>query len=927
MKTPPPSLFFPVRTCIAFLFIFTICACGSFPKGYGYLEQGQKGKAEEKFEQSKGSKKFKPGPEYYLNSFRIDEAKEIEEWKRLHNFFCEVKEEVSNLPMKKVYRLAKYKVTPGNIETTIENLEKRMLEQLCSSGTIADLNVLYREFPCWMSKGIRDTLRDIIVNKTIDPHQPVYPIKSCREWSGPSTAPPSLDELLAAPDRSCSSLTLRDRWNISYEEATTIGKDYEMAVLPANYPAFWEIERNIWDIFLIHQSFCDMDRFREEHPYDYHVQDCWYEESMDTFCMGQLRPMLAFHRNNPHTILDLDVCNQILCLARIAEDKDDLTEVEAQQVEDVKLMLDLQQQIICRQYKFEAAELIPKVAYLAKKYQYHRVVYQLAQETANYFCAIGDVNLAKQAALEWKPLFPDTLTCLNNMAYESERQRWFNNYEALLQRTGDRINLPIPMTHWNTPDNDEYGLVSWGESSEVFFVRKNREKGTVQVMTSKQRNDSAWSKPVAVPALSVSPDIIPVSISDDGRLMVLNIGGQLYQSYRSSLNRPWSKPDFIPGTPTSDGWAWISPDGDFLLSERYTESPSLRYQPQKDIYFSKLDAAGNYSNPKLASQSINTEDFSEESPLLALGGRTLLFLSDHQDGLGFSDRYSATLAASGRLDTTAQVVNLGLGGNTIFEDAGLTYYSDYTGSAYFDRIDQCSKDRDIWKIELEPEVFPQNTMRLAGLVLDENRQPIGGGFMEFTTDYNLDVHYRPVLKNGTYSYNSPENAKVVRLFSEIPGYYSEYETQHFLANYEKGSIIRDTFILTSFEYIRKNFKLEHSTFVNGTDTFDNPDITYPELTRFAKIATRMGAELDLIGHTDNTGLEASNHELSFNRAQSVKQFLVEKCGFDPDRIRVFGYGPDKPLCSNDTEEGRRCNRRVEVVFRMPELPANGKTEP
>ncbi|HMQ45914.1 MAG TPA: OmpA family protein [Saprospiraceae bacterium] len=888
------------------------------------MEKGEKKKAEEKITASKGSKKFKPGPEYYLESFNIDRASDIEEWKRLHNFFCEVKEEVSNLPMKKVYRLAKYKVTPGNIGTTIENLEKRLLEQLCNSGTIADLNVLYRDFPCWVSEGIRDTLRDIIVNKTIDPYVPVYDIKSCREWKGERTTPPNEEEIRAAPDRSCTSLNLQNRWAISYEEATAIGEDYAEAVLPANYATFWEIEKNIWDIFLIHHSFCEMDRFREEHPYDYHVQDCWYEAAMDTLCLGQLRPLLAFHRNNPHSILDLDLCNQILCLAQIAADKEDVTVEEAKQVEDVKLMLDLQQQIICRQHKFEAAELITKVSYLAEKYKYHGVVFELAQETANYFCAIGDIELARKAVSEWKPLFPDTLTCLNNLEYEGNRQRWFNNFEALLQRTGDQIRLPQPMTFWNTPGNDEYGLVSWGESSEVFFVRKDRKKRTVQIMTSKLINDTSWSKPVAVPALSISPDIVPVSMSDDGRLLILNIGGQLYQSYRSSLNRPWSKPDILPGTPTSNGWAWVSPDGEYLLFELYTDYPSLRYQPPKDIYYCQLDANGNYSFPKPAGQSINTEDFSEESPLMALGGRLLMFISDHQDGIGFSDRYSATLGASGRLDTTAHVVNLGLGGNTIFEDSGLTYYSDYTGWAYFDRLDQCSKDRDIWKIELEPEVFPQNTMRLAGLVLDENRKPIGGGFMEFTTDYNLRVHFRPVLKNGTYSYNSPEDATVVRLFPEIPGYYSEYETNHFLANYEKGSIIRDTFILTSFEYIRKHFKLEHSTFVNGTATFDNPNKTYPELTRFAKIATRMGAELDLIGHTDNTGVEASNHQLSLNRAQSVKQFLVEKCGFDPNRIRVFGYGPDKPLCSNDTEEGRRCNRRVEVIFRMPELTDNEK---
>ena len=84
----------------------------------------------------------------------------------------------------------------------------------------------------------------------------------------------------------------------------------------------------------------------------------------------------------------------------------------------------------------------------------------------------------------------------------------------------------------------------------------------------------------------------------------------------------------------------------------------------------------------------------------------------------------------------------------------------------------------------------------------------------------------------------------------------------------------------------------------------------------------MGAELDLTGHTDGTGAESGNRQLSIDRAQSVKLFLVEKCGFDPHKITVAGYGSTRPVCDEDTEEGRRCNRRVEVVFRMPELPGS-----
>ncbi|NBC08026.1 MAG: OmpA family protein [Bacteroidetes bacterium] len=137
---------------------------------------------------------------------------------------------------------------------------------------------------------------------------------------------------------------------------------------------------------------------------------------------------------------------------------------------------------------------------------------------------------------------------------------------------------------------------------------------------------------------------------------------------------------------------------------------------------------------------------------------------------------------------------------------------------------------------------------------------------------------------------------------------------------ERGAIVRDTFHVTSFKHIRENFRLRNSTFIYGTAAFDNPKGTYPELTRLAKIATRMGAELELHGHTDESGDPTSNKVLSLERAASVKAFLVDKCGFDPAKIDIFGYGADRPLCEEDTEACRRRNRRIEVKFKMPELP-------
>ena len=65
------------------------------------------------------------------------------------------------------------------------------------------------------------------------------------------------------------------------------------------------------------------------------------------------------------------------------------------------------------------------------------------------------------------------------------------------------------------------------------------------------------------------------------------------------------------------------------------------------------------------------------------------------------------------------------------------------------------------------------------------------------------------------------------------------------------------------------------------------------------------------GHTDSTGKKQKNIELSQNRADSVKIYLIQG-GIASDRLESKGYGPEKPIASNKTKKGRALNRRVEI---------------
>ncbi|TPV94464.1 MAG: hypothetical protein B7733_15130 [Myxococcales bacterium FL481] len=88
----------------------------------------------------------------------------------------------------------------------------------------------------------------------------------------------------------------------------------------------------------------------------------------------------------------------------------------------------------------------------------------------------------------------------------------------------------------------------------------------------------------------------------------------------------------------------------------------------------------------------------------------------------------------------------------------------------------------------------------------------------------------------------------------------------------------------------------------------------PTLSRAVQILNEYpDLRVEIAGHTDNTGTEKHNLELSQERAESVKQWLVGR-GVDPQRLQTVGYGFERPIDTNRTDEGRARNRRIE--FRL-----------
>ena len=88
--------------------------------------------------------------------------------------------------------------------------------------------------------------------------------------------------------------------------------------------------------------------------------------------------------------------------------------------------------------------------------------------------------------------------------------------------------------------------------------------------------------------------------------------------------------------------------------------------------------------------------------------------------------------------------------------------------------------------------------------------------------------------------------------------------------------------------------------------------SFPHLDAVVEFMThKKNARVEISGHTDNVGNAQANKTLSEKRAQACRNYIVSK-GIDKKRLDAVGFGDERPLAPNDTDEGRQMNRRIEA---------------
>jgi chemotaxis protein MotB len=111
----------------------------------------------------------------------------------------------------------------------------------------------------------------------------------------------------------------------------------------------------------------------------------------------------------------------------------------------------------------------------------------------------------------------------------------------------------------------------------------------------------------------------------------------------------------------------------------------------------------------------------------------------------------------------------------------------------------------------------------------------------------------------------------------------------------------------------------------GETTFDTGQAKLrkefvPLLLKIGEVLAKTKGEIIIAGHTDNVpligGQFKSNLGLSMARAGTVAEYLLKSTSIDPQKVSTMGFGEYRPLATNDTAEGRRKNRRVEIIVSM-----------
>jgi len=320
----------------------------------------------------------------------------------------------------------------------------------------------------------------------------------------------------------------------------------------------------------------------------------------------------------------------------------------------------------------------------------------------------------------------------------------------------------------------------------------------------------------------------------------------------------------------------------------------------KDLWMARK-YNGVWTKPTNLGPTINTS-LDEEAPFLHYDGKTLYFSSVGHAGFGNHDLFISRLDEN---DKWSKPENLGNTVNTESDDVG--FYVDAVGEkAYFASGRKGGYGGlDIYSMSLPEKLKPQPVNYLLGRVLDKsNNAPIRAQvrLVDLTTQ-------KLVYQDSVFQFLIPIiPGKNYALHSSCQGYL--FDSRNFQPT--KSTLEEPFEVNALLDKITTDQTVVLNNIFFDIDKFDIKSESETELQTVLKLLrVNPNMKIEISGHTDITGSEEHNKTLSANRANSIKSYLETK-GISAARLTSKGYGSTKPNASNDTEEGRALNRRIEI---------------
>lgn len=401
------------------------------------------------------------------------------------------------------------------------------------------------------------------------------------------------------------------------------------------------------------------------------------------------------------------------------------------------------------------------------------------------------------------------------------------------------------------------------------------------------------------------------SLTADGRMMYFTMvdGGQgrsgsdIYVAYRLA-DTVWSEPVSLGFPINTDGWEAqpaISADGTRLFFASTRDGG----RGGSDIWFSRLlrrepDGRQYWSQPKCL--YFNTPG-DEMAPFLYFDNKTLFFSSAGYPGMGRKDIYKVDISE------VSAPRNIGITVNTQGDELG--FIVDATGKwGYFSS--DISGKRCIYRYRMDDSVACAPAAYIRLLTENERGEPVNPDCLTVTvvgTGDTLAYYDDVYAHNDMLACVPSETLLLVGAMKKGYLYYSdtlEVKATGQESPEQKVIVLRE---------VRKERTLVLKGVFFGVDDYHLKPESYNELRQVAEFM-RLNPEvnIEISGHTDNSGSDEHNARLSENRAFEVYKYLFLH-QIKKERMSYKGYGKDVPLSSNDTEEGRAKNRRTEIKIK------------